>query len=139
MKGSNKIIIALAVAAGLGIGDAAYAHPDGAMGPGAMGAGYGPMAVMGQGYGPMGMTGPHGRGGDPAYRGGPGRWDHKAWMQNHLGQLKSDLKITAVQDAAWQAFAAKAFQQAENQSAMRGRMLAVSGSAPERLAQYTET
>ena len=138
MKRRNKIIIALVMATGLGIGAAAYAHPDGAMGPGAMEAGYGPMAGTGQGYGPMGMAGPHGRGGDHAYRGGPDRWDHKAWMQDHLTKFKSDLKITAAQDAAWQAFAAKAFQQAENQSAMRGRMLAVSGSAPERLTQYAE-
>lgn len=62
--------------------------------------------------------------------------------QEHLARLKADLKITAAQDKAWQAFAAQATQQAQamktqhDQQPDRAELAKL--HAPERMARHTE-
>ena len=59
---------------------------------------------MGPGHGPM-------AGGDPS-----------VMVDSHLGDLKTQLKITPAQEAAWQTFAAAAKQQAADMQAMRAQI-----------------
>ena len=99
--------------------------------------GYGPGAGRG-GMGP-GMMGQ----GPGAGRGGHGMWSNPAAMvEGHLAALKVELKITPDQDKAWQAFTAKARQQADGMIARRAQFSAQAPAAnltaPERLAQRTE-
>lgn len=82
--------IALAVTAGLATALVAVAHPDN--GPGMMGRGGPGMMTMGGGHGPM-------------FAGHPA--DAK-FHQDRLGELKSQLGITAQQQPAWDAFVAQA-------------------------------
>lgn len=103
-------------------------------GPGAGRGGPGMMGMMG--YGPG-----YDRGGPGMRRGGPGSgpgFSPSAMVDGRLAALKSELKITADQDSAWQAFAAKAKQQAESRQAVRGQAAAQAQTAPERLAQHAE-
>jgi Spy/CpxP family protein refolding chaperone len=72
-----------------------------------------------------------------------GMWSNPAAaVEGHLAALKVELKITPDQDTAWQAFTAKARQQAETMPARRAQMIAqmsaTNQTAPERLAQRTE-
>jgi Spy/CpxP family protein refolding chaperone len=81
--------------------------------------------------------------GPGAGRGGPGGWSNPAAaVEGHLAALKVELKITPDQATAWQAFTAKARQQAETMPARRAQMFAqmsaTNQTAPERLAQRTE-
>ena len=125
--------IAIAITAGLVTAFVAVAHP----GFGGYGPGYGPgMMGGGPGYGP-GMMG----------RGGPGMmmgWGHgrmfagkdtdiARFQQEQLGELKSQLGITAEQQPAWDAFAAQAAAQAKTMQALRND----TGTAtmPERMQQ----
>ena len=145
-KGSK---IALAVGAALSLGLAAVelsAQPSGmgwggyGMGPGMMGAGMmggygmGPGAGMGYGMGPgAGMGyGMHGYG--MGFGGYPGT------AEERLAGLKSELGITAKQEAAWQAFVNSAKQRDENRAAWFAKMreARIAGSLPERLAQRDE-
>jgi len=143
MKRATKIVIALGTAVSLGLAAAAVsAHPSGygpgwggghmggyGMGPGMMG-GYGP----GYGMGP-GMMGGYG----PGYGMGPqARFGGN--VDDNLAALKTELGITAKQDAAWQAFSKNAKQQNENRQAWYAKMQQArsAGSAPELLAQRTE-
>ena len=126
----------------------------GAMGYG-RGAGYGGPGMMQYGAG-AGRGGPgmmqYGAG---AGRGGPGMMQYGAgagrggmWtnpaaaIEGHVAALKVELKITPDQDTAWQAFTAKARQQAEAMPAQRAQMFAqmhaTDQSTPDRLAQRTE-
>lgn len=150
MRNNRKIIAGLVAAAALaatsgfvyaqpaGYGPGSEACAQGAgWGPGRGAMGYGPGAGRG-GYGP-GMMGYGPRGG----RGGHGMWGNPAAMvEGHLAALKVELKITPAQDNAWQAFAAKARQQAEAMNARRTQVQSQAASAnvsaPDRLAQRTE-
>jgi len=121
MKTSTRMIrkaaIAIAVAAGLTATVVAVAQPG--YGPGAMmgGGGHGRGAMMGAGYGPNSARTPA---------------DMAKFQQERFAQLKSQLAITAEQQPAWDAFAARAMEQA---SAMQGMHQAMSsGTAPERMA-----
>lgn len=119
MKRTHKIVAGIIATLALGLAAAAYAHPGG-FGPC---AGDGPRGEM---VGPRGMAG-HRAGLAPA-----------ANVDSRLGLLKSQLKITAEQDGAWQAFAAKAKKQSEDMQAMRSKMQQAAGPAPERMGQTTE-
>lgn len=123
--------IAVAIAAGLATAFVAVAHP----GFGGYGPGYGP-GMMGPGYGPGMMMG-----------GGPGMmmgWGHgrmfagndtdiARFQQERLGELKSQLGITAEQQPAWDAFAAKAAEQAKTMQALHKDTSAT--TMPERMLQ----
>lgn len=140
MKRAYKILGGIAIIASFGIATAVHAH-GGGFGPGAgsctgngpgMAQGFGP-----HGHGPMGgMNGPQGTSGHRADR---ANFDPAAMMEGRLGYLKSVLKITDKQEAAWQAYGAKAKQQGESMQASRAAMSSqnATGSAPERMAQRT--
>jgi LTXXQ motif family protein len=122
MRTSRKMTIAAMVLGVAGLAAAAAsAHPYGhgpgpgihggmmGWGPGG-GAGFGPGAGMGpRGYGPGGFANP------------------SAAAETRLNALKSELKITSGQEAAWQAFAGAAKEQAES---MQGWRTAIQGSTP---------
>lgn len=128
----RKGAIAVAITAGLATAFVAVAHP----GFGGHGPGYGPgMMGGGPGYGPGMMMG----GGPGMMMGlGHGRMfaskdtDIAKFQQERLGELKSQLGITAEQQPAWDAFAARAAEQAKVMQALRN-----DGSAtmPERMQQ----
>ncbi|MBE0619015.1 MAG: Spy/CpxP family protein refolding chaperone [Burkholderiales bacterium] len=116
--------------------------PGYAAGPGySMGYGMGPGMMYGNGTGygmGHGMMGGYGVGygmGPQAMLGGcAGNADEG------LAALKSELGITAKQDAAWQTFVDNAKKQGENRQAWFEKMQEArgAGSAPEMLAQQTE-
>ncbi len=128
MKRATKVLITIGAALSLGLAAAAVsAQP---YGPGWHMGGYGP----GYGMGP-GMMGGYG----PGYGMGP-QARFGASVDDNLAGLKTELGITAKQDAAWQAFAKNAKQQSENRQAWFAKMQQArsAGSAPEFLAQRTE-
>lgn len=114
MKYAYKFMAVGIAAASLAVASVVFAHP---------GTGMGPMGGMPGGFG----HGGHMAGGDLA-----------AAIDAHMGDLKSELKITAAQEPAWQAFIAKAKQQAQAMQTMRTKVQEASGSAPDRMAQRTE-
>ena len=145
MKRVTKIAIGAVTVLTLGLTTAAVtAHAHG-YGPGwgmGMGQGYGPGygagAGMGRGMGPMGQ-GPQGygrmrQGVGPQAFANPG-----AFAESRLAGLRAELKITAAQEPAWNAFAGHAKQQAE---AMQKLMSSAQGSAqatvPERIEQRNQ-
>ena len=106
MKRTHSLIVGVAAAVALAVAGATYAQPFGGMGPGygpgmGMGHGYGPGMGMGPGHGPMAGV------------------DHAAMADARLSDLKSQLKITTAQEAAWQTFAAQAKAQAAGMQATR--------------------
>lgn len=127
MTRTYKILGGIAAASTLALAAAVWAQPGAGMGMG------GPMGSMMGGNMPMGsMMGggmPMGAmmGNDPA-----------ANADARLGTLKSELKITAGQEAAWQAFATQAKAQAATMQAMRAAMQSDAGTAPERMEQRTQ-
>jgi hypothetical protein len=144
MKRTTKIALAVGTALSLGLGVAAVsAHPYGDSGYGAgpgYGMGYG-MHGYGPGYGPQGYGmgpgwGMHGYGMGPQgmFGGYPGG------AEERLTELKSELGITAKQEATWQAFAKSAKQRDESREAWFAKMreARAAGSLPERLAQQDE-
>ena len=147
MKNTRKILVGAIAAAALAASSAlVYAQP---AGPGAgwrdwPGATGGP----GAGRGAMGYGRGAGYGGPRMmqYGAGAGRggmWTNPAAaIEGHMAALKVELKITPDQDTAWQAFTAKARQQAEAMPAQRAQMFAqmhaTDQSTPDRLAQRTE-
>ncbi|NDY92814.1 Spy/CpxP family protein refolding chaperone [Ideonella livida] len=128
---------AVALASTLWLGQA-LAQP--ASAPQGAPAGQPPMAC--DGAGPMGGPGGHG--------GRHGGWDRDdregrdpvARAEKHLGRLKTELKITAAQDKAWQAFSGTVGKQAatlkERQAKAPDRAALAKLTAPERMAQHTE-
>lgn len=125
----RKAAIALAIAGGLATAVIAVAQP---------GPGYGP----GNGPGMMGRGGPGMMmGGGPGMMMGAGRGpmfasnevDLAKFQQDRLGQLKSQLAITAEQQPAWDAFAARASEQAKAMQALRQDTSV--GTMPERMQQ----
>ena len=125
MKRTTKIFITVGTALSLGLAAAAVsAQPYGpGWGGGPMG-GYGPGWHMG-GYGPGSGMGPGMMGGyGPGYGMGPqarfgGNYGN---VDDNLAALKTELGITAKQDAAWQAFTKNAKQQNENRQAWFAKM-----------------
>ncbi len=119
MKRMHKIVTGVVATLALGIAAAAYAHPEG-----------------GPGFGPCGGDHP-GMGQGP--RSGPwGGRDPVAFAENRLAHLKVDLKISAQQEGAWQAFTVKAKKQAEDMRAVRSKLPQAAATAPERMAQHAE-
>jgi Spy/CpxP family protein refolding chaperone len=81
-----------------------------------MAGGMGPGRMMGYGY----------HYGNPA-----------AAMEGRLAEMKAELKITAEQEAAWQAYATQAKGQAQSMQAWHAAMQAsAQASAPDRFAQH---
>jgi len=147
MRKGSKIALAVGAALSLGLAAAELsAQPSGmgwggyGMGPGMMGAGMmggygmGPGAGMGYGMGPgAGMGyGMHGY--------GMGFGGYGGAAEDRLAGLKSELGITAKQDAAWQAFAKSVTQRDESRAARFAKMreARAAGSLPEMLAQRDE-
>ena len=149
MRNTRKIIAGLVTAAALAtVGATAYAFPGGgpgsgcaygAQGAGPMGGGYGPGMMGG---GPRGGMGQGMMGGGPRGGFGPGmagaRGNPVENSAARLAFLKGELKITADQESAWQAFAKQAKDQAESMQALRAKAPAEAKTAPERLSQRTE-
>jgi hypothetical protein len=127
----RKAAVAIAAATGLATAFVVMAQPGygpgmmGHGGPGMMAGNAGPGMMMGGGPGMMGG----GRG--PMSAGNAG--DMSKFQQDRLGQLKSQLGITAEQQPTWDAFAAKAAEQAKTMQAMRQN--AGTGTMPERMQQ----
>jgi len=135
----RKGAIGIAIAAGLATAFVAVAHPGFGYGPG---SGYGP-GMMGRGGPGMMMGG----GGPGMMGGGPGMmmgWGHgrmfasndtdiAKFQQDRLGELKSQLGITAEQQPAWDAFAARAAEQPRTMQALRNDTSAA--TTPERMQQ----
>lgn len=114
MKFAHKLMVAGIATASLAVAGVVFAHP---------GSGMGPMGGMHGGIGPGGRM---------------AAADPTAAMETRMGELKIELKITAAQESAWQAFTAKAKQQAQSMQSMRTKMQESSASAPDRMAQRTE-
>ena len=149
MSNTRKNLIGVAAAAALmAASTLTYAFPPG-YGPGAgpcvqggggpgMGWGGGP-GMMGYGrHGGSGMMGyggmgPRGGGWGPGGGAGPA-----ANADAHLAFLKSELKITSEQEAAWQAYAGQMKQQAERMQAAFSQPRTPAQSAPERARQRAE-
>jgi Spy/CpxP family protein refolding chaperone len=126
MKRTHTLLAGLVAGVSLAIATATLAQPCGGMGQG-----YGPGMGMGQGYGP-GMGQGHG---PMAGRGPMAGVDRAAMAESRLADLKTQLKITSAQEAAWQTFAAQAKQQAATRQAMHAQMQESTGTAPERMGQ----
>ena len=132
----RKSALAIAVAAGLATALVAVAQPGPGYGPGMMGGG-GPGMTMGAGPGMMGRGGPGmmtGGGPGPMFAGN--NVDIARFQQDRLGQLKSQLNITAEQQPAWDAFAAKAAEQSKIMQALRKD--ASAATMPERMKQQEQ-
>jgi Spy/CpxP family protein refolding chaperone len=114
MKRTHTVIAGVVAGVALAVAAATFAQPYGGIGHC-----YGPGMGMGPGHGPM-------AGVDPA-----------AMAETRLGDLRTQLKITAAQEGAWQTFAAQAKQQAASMQAARAQMQDGTGTAPERMAQRT--
>ena len=112
MKKIHTVMAGLIAGVSLAVATASFAQPFG----GGMGHG-GPGMGMGPGHGPMAA-------GDPA-----------AMVDARLAAMKTQLQITAAQEAAWAAFAAAARQQATAMQALHTQMQQGTGTAPERMAQ----
>lgn len=154
MKITRKLVVSAIAAAGIGAATAiAYADPpagfgwgacpfDGAgpgtMGYGGRGGGYGPGMMgyggPGGGYGPgmMGGWGPRGSFGPGA---GAGPVEHQ---EARLAFLKQELKITAGQQAAWDAYATQVKAQAAAIETLHTQAPTTAQSATERLEQRAE-
>jgi hypothetical protein len=140
MKTSSKTIVTTLAAAGFALlAGAAYAFPPGGGpcgaggGPGMGAWGGGPGMMRGGGYGP----GPMARGYGPGAGFQPGAGP-SANADARLAFLKDTLKITTGQQAAWDAYAAKAKEQANTMVAMRAQMANTPQNAQDRITQRTE-
>ncbi len=123
MKRTYKILGGIAAASTLALGATVWAQPGPGMGMGMGMGGAMPMGAMMGGATPMGAMATH----DPA-----------AYADTRLAALKTELKITAEQESAWQAFATQAKSQAATMQAMHAAMQADTGSAPQRMEQRTQ-
>lgn len=130
MKRIHKIIAGTAGALALVAATAFAAAPDGTFGPcggpGAGAAGFGPMGMR---YGGMG----------PGARGGMWGGGFGFMSEQNLANLKTGLAITAQQEPAWKAFAAKAAEQASLMQAAREQHWKSAGAdttAPGRMALH---
>lgn len=111
MKKLLSVVTGVAVGVALAVAAGTYSQPFGGMGPGmGMGPGHGPMAGV-----------------DPA-----------TMVDSHLSYMKTQLKITADQESAWQAFAVEAKQQAAGMQALHAQMWDTTGTAPDRMALHAQ-
>lgn len=156
MTNTRKILAGVAVAAGLAVATTmVYAAPPAGYGPGAGGcafsgagpgtAGGGPMGrgMMAYGGGPRGGHGPgmmgHGGGYGPgATAGGRPAVNMAERMDARLSFLKNELKITADQQAAWDAYATQAKTQAAAMQAFHAQPPSAAQTAIERIDQRAE-
>ncbi len=111
----SSLLTGVAAGVALAVAAASFAQPFGGMGPGS-----GPWMGMGPGHGPMAR-------GDPA-----------SMVDSHLSYMKTQLKITAEQESAWQVFAAAAKQQAAGMQALHAQMWDATGTAPDRMALHAQ-
>jgi hypothetical protein len=122
MKRTQTIVAVVAGGLSLAVLTAFAAGPGAGMGPcQAMGAGMGPQHKMGSGMGMM-----HGN--------GPGMM-----AEQKLDQVKTRLGITPAQEGAWQAYAAKAGEQAAQKQTMHAQRQQAADAAtpaPERMEQH---
>lgn len=105
MKTSTTILTALAAALALGTAGAVFAH---------------------QGEGPGSRMGMHGEGHGRMHGG-----DRSAQQAERLAALKTELKITAAQEPAWQQYETVLRQQAEARKAMHDKMQAQRQATPQ--------
>lgn len=151
MKNTRKLLVG-AIAAGLAVGTAiAWAAPPagfgpgsgpcafGGAGPGMMGGGWGggPMGPGMMGGGPRGGYGPGMMGGwGPRGGFGPGAGAGPVANQEaRLAFLKQELKITAEQETAWNAYATQAKARATTMEAFHAQPPVTGQTAEERIAQ----
>ena len=128
MKRTHKIVAVTLAAMSVAAATAVFASPGPGMSMGmGMGSDCGPMGAMHSASGPGGRM-----------HGGAMAANMGARMDANMVELKSELKITAAQEPAWQAFSAKAAQQTQAMQGMRGKMHQTSGSAPDQMAQHAE-
>jgi len=128
MKPTGKLLMVAMAAGFAAAAAAANAHPFGGPGsdcPGAYGAG--PGMMMGWGGGPRGMGPRGGQGPGPGAgwmgpRGGGPGFNPASNAEARLAYLKSELKITADQEAAWNAYGSAMKQQAADMQAFRAAM-----------------
>jgi len=120
MKRVQKVLLGIAAFAALGLSgnSAVYAEPLGMMGP----------EACPYDHDMMGHGGPGGPGAKGA-KGAKGQADFAATAASRLEKLRAELKITASQESAWQAFAGKAKQQVEAMQAMHDKMHPAAASA----------
>ncbi len=139
MKRVTKIAVGVGAALSLGLSAAIVnAHPGG-FGPG-MGWGGGPGMGWGGGAGcaPGYGMGP-GFGGGPGMMGGRGGYGPQGYanpaaaVEARLAYAKSELKITASQEKAWDAYAAQVKKQAESMFAWHNTMRESRVTGPERI------
>jgi len=162
MRNTRKILIGMLAAAGLAAaGSAVYADPPGGFGPGyggcafgaggpGAGGGYGP-GMMGYGGGPRGGYGPGmmGYGGGPRGGYGPGMMGYGGGygpgaagagpvenVEARLAFLKNELKITADQEAAWDAYATQTKTQVATMVAFHAQGPIAADTAAERIEQH---
>jgi Spy/CpxP family protein refolding chaperone len=115
MKSTLTLMAGIVAGVSLTVAAAAFAQPFGNMGHGP-GPGFGMGPGMGMGRGPMSAV------------------DPTAVVESRLADLKAQLKITAAQESAWQAYTAEARKRATEMQAMRAQMQQDAGTAPERMA-----
>jgi len=159
MTNTRKILAGVAVAAGFAVATTmVYAAPPAGYGPGSGGCAYsgagpgmagagawggGPMGrgMMGSGSGPRGGYGPGMMGGGgfgPGAAGGGPAVNMDARMDARLSFLKTELKITSDQQAAWDAYATQAKAQAAAMQAFRAQPPSTAQTATERIDQRAE-
>ncbi len=123
MKTTTKIITTTLTVLSLAAVSVVSAHPGGGYGMG-QGAGMGPGAgMMGQGYGMGQGMGPGYGMGQGAGMGGMG-FDSPAVLAARMSDMKTALKITTEQDAAWQKYMAQMQQQVQTRQALHATMQA---------------
>lgn len=127
MKLTYKIIAGIAATLTLSAAGIVYAHQGGGMG---VGPGMGPGMGMGMGMGHMGPGMGMGWGMQGMGPGAMVNQDLSALAASRMAQLKSDLKITPNQEAAWKAFETAVLQQSAAMQSMRSEMHAQMQSNP---------
>lgn len=141
MKRATKIAVGVGAALSLGLAAVAVnAHPGG-YGPGAgMGGGCGMGYGMGAGFGGgpgMGPRSGFGPGMGPRSGFGPQAYGNPASaVEGRLAYLKSELKITADQEKAWNGYAAQMKQQVETAQSARATLPGPQATLPERLERH---
>jgi len=142
MRMNRKALIGMLAAAGLATaGAVAIADPPGGFGAGAGDCGYGAGGPgMGAGWGPGSGHGPGmmGYGGGPRGGYGPGAAgaDVTERVDARLAYLKNELKITAEQESAWDAYATQVKAQAATMAAFHAQGPVAGQTAAERIEQH---
>ena len=114
MKKTHTLVAGVVAGAALVLAASSYAQPFGGMG-----RGFCPSLGMGPGYTAT------------------GGFDRSALVESRLGALKTQLKISAAQEAAWQTYTDQVKQQATGMQALYAQMHQNVATAPERMALQT--